>query len=157
MSSLDRRELPVVGLGLERRLVALEPDVADGHLGEQLGHGLEHAEAGAQDRDGDEVAEDPAARRLERGRDVDLRGRQVPDGFDRQHERESLGERAEDGRGGRRVPQLHQQVSGERVVDHRDGHARMVAGCQEARSLARCRFMQAYVGFGFFYFGRSPG
>src|SRR5919106_5533651 len=97
---IDRGELPVIRLRLQRRLVALEPDVADGDLGEQLRDGLEHPKTRSEDRHGDEVAEHLPRGGLQRRANVDVGRREVADRLDREHERESLGERSEQWGGG---------------------------------------------------------
>jgi hypothetical protein len=79
-ASRSGRDLGVVLHGLERRLVAVEPDVADARRGDQLEHAVEQPVARAQDRDEDELLAQQDGR-LHRGqRRLDGPGghRQIP-------------------------------------------------------------------------------
>ena len=129
VAALERRELLVIGRGLQGRVVALQADVPHRDLREQLGHRLEHPEAGPQDRHGDQVRDDaPAAGSLEGRVDLDLHGRDPADGLHDQGDGQALGDGPEHGGRGVDVPKLGQEVQGERVVDHGERHeARMVA------------------------------
>jgi hypothetical protein len=65
-----RRKLGKVRRRLRRLFVTLQADVPDPRARQQLEHGVEHAETGAQDGHHDDIgAEHTPVRRLERRRD----------------------------------------------------------------------------------------
>ena len=104
-------------------LVALQADVADARRRQQLQHGVEHAEAGAQHRhDHDVGAHDPGVGRpsgvvtvaasVGRSRSASAaRSRLI-----------RLAARAECGRRRAGVAQLHQRIVDERVIDEVERH-----------------------------------
>ena len=113
------RELHVVLDGLERLLVAEEPDEADARAGNEREHRVEHAHAGAQDRaHGDLLARDPPrGHPLERRLDLDLLVGEVLRRLVGQEQRELVHELTEHLRRRRDVAQQPELVLHERMRD----------------------------------------
>jgi len=90
--------------------------------GDQLGHTLEHAEAGAEDRDhqGRRLGEGRADRGGHRGLDGDGLGTHLASGLVGEKGDELFGQLTEDGRRRRLVPQ-HGELMGDERVIHNDG------------------------------------
>ena len=103
-------------------MVAVEPDVADAGRGDELGDAVDHAEAGAEDRDeGELLARDLAAGRpLERGLDLDRLGRQVLGGLVGHEHRDLVHQLLEVAGAGGAVAQDRELVLDEGVGDESD-------------------------------------
>src|SRR5205823_2742286 len=113
------RQLHEVLDRLERLLVAIEADEADARARDQGENGVEHPDAGAQDRtDGDLLAGDPSRGRALHGRlDLDLLVREILRRLVGQKERELVDELPELLGRRRDVAQEAELVLDERVVD----------------------------------------
>ena len=110
----------VVGDGLGRGLVALHAEDADLRVGEDVEHGVEHAHAGAQDRDDDDGVLDLDARRLgDRRRDGDFDRAQVLQAFDGEEFRDFVDKLAKLLRFGVDVAHQRDAMLDERVCKNR--------------------------------------
>jgi hypothetical protein len=117
------RELRVVLRRDRRQLVALQADMAHARMGDELQHGVEHAEAGAQDRDDDHVRSDPQpAGRSDRRFDGRGGGREVAQRLSRQQDADPRGRATKLFGRSVFVPQRHERVVHQRVVDQMDRH-----------------------------------
>ncbi len=99
-------------------MVALQADVADGDVGEEIEVGLHHADAGAQDGHDDErLGKDASGEGLQRRVHGVAAHGQVAGGLEGEHEADLTGEGAE-GRGlGGVVAQVGERVGGEGVAE----------------------------------------
>jgi hypothetical protein len=105
-------------------LVALQADVADPGVWEQLEHGVNHSEAGSKDGHHHHVrVEHFALGGLERRFDPSERHRQLASGLERQGKAQPMGQAAEvTGRRGA-VPERQQRILHDGVLHDVNGHA----------------------------------
>ena len=123
MATFDRRQLLVIRRGKQRRVVPFQPHVANGHLGEQLGHCLQHPQPCPEDGDRYQVRrDDPAGGGFQRRRDLHLHRGEAAHGLDHDEDREALGQGAKHGRRRLHVSQPGQEMLGKRMVDHHERH-----------------------------------
>ena len=119
----DGREFAIVAPGNGGGVVALEANVANAHLGEEIQVGLEETEAGAEDGHDDETAaEDGTGHGLEGGLDGLGHEGEVARGLESEHEADLLAEGAEGSGLGGAVAQVGEHVGGEGVIEDGGGH-----------------------------------
>ena len=120
------RQLRVVLRRDRGHLVALQADVADARARDQLEHGVEHPEAGAQHRHDDDVGRDPASVRRRRAASRPspaTTGRsRVASAASSRLMRAAM--RRNSFRRRRRVAQRDERVVDERMLDEMNGHGR---------------------------------
>lgn len=123
----DGWEFAVVAAGFGGFVVALEADVADGGVRENILERLEHSETGAQDGNDHERPRQHATRvRRERGFDVFLHRLEVARGLEGEHEGELVAKVSEkDGLRGA-VAQVREDVVGERVLEQAKRHGEIL-------------------------------
>jgi hypothetical protein len=123
----ERRELAVITARHGGRVVALQADVADGDVGEDVMERLQHAEAGAQDGDDDErPGQHEAGEGLERCGGGFFLGRQVARGVERQQQRDLVAQGAEERGLGGLVAQVGEHVGAERMGEDVERHGEIL-------------------------------
>lgn len=111
----QRGELTVIAARFRCLVVAFKANVADADVGEQIGKGLQHTEAGPQDWNDNEwsVSKDAAGDRLKRCVDHFVFGSDLAGSLDGEEQADLVGERAK-GRGLRGfVAEVRDDVRGE--------------------------------------------
>jgi hypothetical protein len=106
-----------------RRLVPLQPDVPHARRWQQLEHGIQHSQPGAENRNDDDVAGDaPALRLFEWRLDDRTFGRKVAQSLGYEQHADAIGDASKFFGRGVRVSQLAQGIVDQRVRDDMNGH-----------------------------------